>query len=251
MLTVNSFWIGSKLGAVHAACLRSFVRNGHDVVLHAYGRPNDTPDGVRIFDANKLMLESEIISHKKTGSLALASDIYRYRIMREGLGVYIDADMYCIKPLTNENYLFGFETEGRLNGAVLNLPQKSKLLFDILRAAENPHFIPPWMKFHKRAIGTIRERLGYPRHISTRTWGSIGPSLITHCVRENELMSKAKAVDIYYPLECSQTDKLFERGTRIEDIATEKTQAIHLFNTMIKGKAILPDTPLHQIVTAQ
>ncbi|WOC15073.1 hypothetical protein [Pseudochrobactrum sp. MP213Fo] len=45
MLTVNSLWIGKRLGAVHAACLRSFIRHGHDVVLHAYGRPEDTLDG--------------------------------------------------------------------------------------------------------------------------------------------------------------------------------------------------------------
>jgi hypothetical protein len=250
MPTVNSFWIGNKLGSVHAACLRSFVRTGHDVVLHAYGRPEDTPDGVRLFDANKLMRETEIISHKKTGSLALASDIYRYRIMREGLGIYIDADMYSVKPLVDDEYLFGFETYDRLNGAVLKIPQKSKLLAYILNAAEDPYFIPPWMEFHKRAIGIMRKAIGFPRHISTRTWGAIGPTLITHCVRENGLLSKAKPVDIYYPLDCSQTDRLFERGLRVEDIATDKTQAIHLFNTMIKNREILPDTPLHQIISA-
>ena len=251
MLIVNSFWIGRKLGTVHAACLRSFVRNGHDVVLHAFGRPEDTPDGVRIFDAAKLMAETEIISHKKTGSLALASDVYRYRIMREGLGIYIDADMYCIKPMTDDEYLFGFENADRLNGAVLKIPQNSGLLTDILKAAEDPYFIPPWMEFHKRAIGTIRKTIGFPRHISTRTWGAIGPALITHCVRERGLLSKAKPVELYYPLDCAQTDRLFERGLRVEDIATDKTEAIHLFNTMIKDKEILPDTPLHQIITAK
>lgn len=250
MLTVNSFWIGSELGAVHAACLRSFVRNGHDVVLHAYGKPIDTPTGVRIFDASKLMNMSEIVMHKRTRSLALASDIYRYRIMREGLGIYIDADMYCIKPLTDADYLFGFEEEDRLNGAVLKIPQSSQLLSDIIAAAEDPYFIPPWLEFHNRAIGTIRKKIGLPRHISTRTWGAIGPTLITHYVRKNDLASKAKAIDIYYPMHCSQTDKLFKRGVKIEDIANENTQAIHLYNTNIKGKEILPDTPLYQIVTA-
>lgn len=57
MSIINSVWIGKKLGPVHAACLRSFVRHGHEVVLHTFERPEDTPDGVKIFDAKLLMDE--------------------------------------------------------------------------------------------------------------------------------------------------------------------------------------------------
>ena len=133
----------------------------------------------------------------------------------------------------------------------MKIPQSSGLLTNILKAAEDPYFIPPWMKFHKRAIGTIRKTISFPRHISTHTWGAIGPALITHCARERDLLSKATPAEVYYPLDCARTDRLFERGLRIEDIATDKTEAIHLFNTMIKDKEIRPDTPLRQIVTAK
>lgn len=54
MLVINTVWIGKKLGPVHAACLRSFVRHGHDVVLHCFELPEDTPEGVRFFDAARL-----------------------------------------------------------------------------------------------------------------------------------------------------------------------------------------------------
>lgn len=70
MITINSLWIGKKLGPIHAACLRSFIRHGHDVVLHAYGKPDDTPEGVRLFDASKLMAEKKFL-HTKTLAVSL------------------------------------------------------------------------------------------------------------------------------------------------------------------------------------
>lgn len=66
---INTIWIGGEMGPVHAACLRSFIRHGHDILLHCYERPKDAPHGVQFFDARKLMNENEIMRHKKTGTL--------------------------------------------------------------------------------------------------------------------------------------------------------------------------------------
>ncbi|WP_035449374.1 hypothetical protein [Aliihoeflea sp. 2WW] len=33
---VNAIWIGDRMGPIHAACLKSFLTCGHDVILHAY-----------------------------------------------------------------------------------------------------------------------------------------------------------------------------------------------------------------------
>lgn len=121
------------MGAIHAACLRSFVRNGHDVVLHSYSVSAGVPKGVRIFDASKLMCESEIIPHKDTGSLAIASDIYR--IQREGLDLYVDCDVYCLKLFLYQEYTFARESDLQINPVILKLPQDCKLLkkyFEVL-----------------------------------------------------------------------------------------------------------------------
>lgn len=249
MSLINSLWIGDRLGPLHAACLSSFVRQGHEIVLHAYGTPVDIPDGVRLFDANRLMKHSEIQTHKRTGSLALASDIYRYRIMREGLGTYVDADVYCIKPMLEDEYIFGFEEPCYLNGAVLKIPQDSALLSDILEASENPYFMPPWIKGYKRLFEEARKTLGFPRHVAGRSWGTIGPKLITHLVYKNKLEAKVQSQDVFYPVSFSQLSKFFEEGLSIRDLITPNTVAIHLFNNGIKNRPIFPNTPLHEILS--
>lgn len=247
-MIVNTVWIGKELGPVHTACLRSFVRHGHDVVLHAYGKPHDTPDGVRLFDASKLMKEEEIILHKKTSSLTLASDRYRYRILREGMGIYVDCDMYCVRPFTEMDYAFGWHSHDTINNAVLNAPHDSALLREVLKASEDSYYMPPWRKGHKGAYARLRKALGIPLHISKHKWGTIGPSLITHCVKELGLLDKASAIDIFYPLHWEQLQLLYERGLKVSDLHSSRTLAVHLYNSALKNREIIKDTPLYEIV---
>ncbi len=248
-LIVNSLWIGKRLGEVHAACLKSFVDKGCKIVLHAYGKPEDIPKGVEIFDANKLMKESEIV-RTSSGNLALASDIYRYRILREGLGLYVDCDVYCIKPVEDNDYIMGWETQSTINGAILKVPQDSTMLKQLLSAAEDPYFIPPWFKANKIKRYRLRKSLGFPKPVSKHPWGAIGPNLITHIVKELDLKNKVSPIDIYYPMHYTCTTLLHERGLRVQDLITPRTTAFHLYNTANNNKQILPDTPLYEIINS-
>lgn len=248
MITVNSLWIGKKLGPVHAACLRSFIRHGHDVVLHAYGKPDDVPDGVRLFDANKLMGENEIFAHKSTGSLSIASDVYRYRIQREGLGLYVDCDVFCIKPFTDHEYIYSWESNKLINSAILKLPQKSELLEAILEASENNYFIPPWYKKTKQLRFKLRKRLGFPKHIANQHWGVIGPTLLTYHVERLGLESLAAPIDIYSPMYGLLSNLLFEEGLALKDLITSRTIGLHLYNSGLKNREVKPNTPLYEIL---
>ncbi len=250
MMIVNTVWIGKKLGPVHAACLRSFVRHGHDVVLHAYGRPDDTPKGVRLFDAGKLMGEHEIFAHKSTGSLSIASDIYRYRIQREGMGLYVDCDVFCIKPFTDKEYIFSWESNIRLNNAIIKFPSNSALLNSILEASENPYFIPPWLPAKKQRKMRFRKMIGRGKHIANQAWGVVGPDLLTYHVRRLGLMEHAAPIQRYSPMFGLVSNMLFERGLTVNDLITSQTEGLHLYNSGFTGKEILPDTPLYEIINS-
>lgn len=249
-LIVNTIWIGGELGPIHAACLRSFVREGHDVVLHSYARPHDTPDGVRLFDASKLMKEEEIVLHKKTGSLTLAADRYRYRILREGMGLYVDCDVYCLQPFPQDQYVFGWEDDDTINNAVLNMPHDSALLKHILKASEDSFFIPPWRSKNKIRYARLRKAIGLPIHVSKQKWGTIGPRLISYCAKELGLEDKASPLDIFYPVYFKQLDLLYERGLTIADITTPRTLGVHLYNSLLKDRSVVAGSPLHAMLTA-
>lgn len=248
-LVVNSLWIGNKLGEVHAACLRSFVNKGHRVVLHSYGKPEDTPKGVEIFDARKLMKESEIV-RTATGNLALASDIYRYRILKEGLGLYIDCDVYCVKPIKDDEYILGWETQYTVNGAILKVPHDSQILKELMLAAENPYFIPPWFRNKKALRYKLKKALGFPKPVSKQEWGTIGPLLITYLVKNLMLQENVSPIDFYYPMHHQNTTLLSERGLTVKDLITPRTVAFHLYSTAGMGNQIVKYSPLHEIINS-
>lgn len=100
-----------KNGAYPFGLFELFVRNGHDVVLHSYVVPEDAPKGLRLFDVSKLMSEAEIITHKDTRSLPIDSDIYRYRIQCEGLKLYVDCDVFCVRPFVDQEYMLTREID--------------------------------------------------------------------------------------------------------------------------------------------
>lgn len=248
MTKLNTLWIGDELGPVHTACLRSMLRNGHEVVLHSFGRPKDLPRGIELFDATKLMKETEIIRHKETNNLALASDRYRYRILREGLGVYVDCDVYFLKPFVMKEYNFGWQTDSEINCAVLGAPHDSALVKRLLDAANDPYFIPPWLSEKKQRKWRLRKWLGRPKHVSEQPWGTIGPILLTHLVKELGLSAAAEDTDIFYPLSWDQLNLLYATGLKPEDLATPRTIGIHLYNSAIRMEKIQKNTPLYEII---
>ena len=246
--TINSIWIGKELGPVHAACLRSFARHGYDVVLHCYERPVDLPDGVKLFDANRLMRPDEIVRHKKTSSLALASDIYRYRILREGMGIYVDCDVFCLKPFADADYILSWESNDLVSSAIIKFPVGSPLLEAVLSASENPAFIPPWRSKNRQRFYQLRKALGMPKLVANQSWGTIGPVLITHYVRALKLEERVAPADIYSPLYAPLSNLLFEKGLTLEDLTTSRSVAMHLYNSNLKNRAIEPGTPIYEIV---
>src|SRR5688572_18917422 len=93
----NALWIGSRLGPLYAACLRSFLSQGHRVILHAYDVVEDCPPGVEIEDANRVIDRSLVFRHSVTGSFAAFSDRFRLALMQQQRGAYIDCDVMCVR----------------------------------------------------------------------------------------------------------------------------------------------------------
>lgn len=233
---VHALWVGRELGALSRCCLKSFVMRGHEVRLHTYGDINDVPDGVTIFNAREIIAEKNIIKHKKTGSYALFSDLFRYQLLKQQDGIYIDCDVYCLKPLSlpASGYLFGFEEDNRINGAVLALPKDSKLLDSLLNAAYDPFFVPPWYKKSKRRRLKLKKHLGLGKSIAEMPWGVIGPDAITYFAKEQQLFSEAQPIDMFYPVHYRCMQYLLDGQLQLDDVVTQRTVAVHLYNEMLR-----------------
>ena len=238
---IHALWIGEKLGNIARCCLKSFIKQGHQVVLHTYSHISDIPENIIVSDANKIISHERIIKHKRTGSYALFSDIFRYELLRkiEGDGIYVDCDVYCIRPMLQENYVLAFEDDYKINGAVLALPHNSIVLKNLLIAAYDPYFIPPWYSKTKQFRFKIKKIFGISRHISEMPWGIIGPEAITYYMKESNALSNVKPMDYYYPIHFHCISKLLDPALTLKDIVTHRTQCIHLYNEMLKDVDLL------------
>ena len=246
--TVNMFWHGPRLGEVHAACIRSFLRHGHRVLLHAYTPPEDLPQGVEVFDATRIMPLADLVTNAETGSVSLGTNRYRYLLLREGMGLYADCDMYCLQPIPDADYIFGREDRWAINGAMLKYPADSALARALVEETENEFYIPDWLRRRDKYLLRARRSLGLGVSVRDQPWGIWGPKLLTHWCHKLGLTAEVSPIDHFYPLHHLNTELLFEPGLRVEDLATPRTLAVHLYHKMQDKRPAPVDSPLRQII---
>ena len=150
--TFNTFWHGRALSPVEQACLRSFVSMGHQIQLFAYDNIT-VPDGVALADAREIMPADRLFTF--CDSLAAFSDVFRFKLLFEKGGWWIDTDVLNLKANIPEcDYYWACESPGRINGAVLKFPPGDPACGELLRISEQ-------------------------RSRNLTRWGEIGPDLLT------------------------------------------------------------------------
>ena len=247
-LPILFFWHGPRLGPINAAGLRSFLRHGHPAVLHCYAPPADVPSGVEIRDARAVMPEADLLRHGGRDGVVLAADRFAYRLLAAGFSPYCDADVFCLRPLTVPDYLFGWEDSRWINQAVLHAPADSELVRRLLAATEDRFFVPPWLPPRRRWRLAFRRRLGFGVPVEAQDWGVWGPRLLTWVVKDLGLEGEAAPIDLFYPLHWRHLPLLRDPGLRLADLVTPRTQAIELWNHLAAAEDPPPGSPLAEIL---
>lgn len=98
---INGLWIGKRLSLMEQLTLRSFVAQGHRFVLWTYDDLETAlPAGVERRDAREI-LPAESVFHYRggpfPGSCAGFSDMFRYAILAERGGWWVDMDVTCLR----------------------------------------------------------------------------------------------------------------------------------------------------------
>lgn len=228
-----TLWIGDSLGRIERACLKSMLRQGHRVALYCYQIPEGVPAGVEILDASDVLPRSLIPASWSKRS-DLYSDWFRYEVQRRGLGTWLDLDIYLVAPLDLERaYLFGREDPRFINGAVLRLPASSPMLPELLRQFDG-HTIPRSMRFDRRIEFAVRRLVTGEVDLARTPWGTTGPAAVTECARRFNLTSEALPREVFYPAGWPDAKWILDPEIKLEDLITERTVAVHLWNELIK-----------------
>ncbi len=141
---VNGLWIGTKLSNIELLTMMTFMEQGHRFRLWAY-EPLETilPEGVELMDANQIIPAERIFRYKHAnayghgkGSVSGFSDIFRYKLLHDQGGWWVDMDVACLKPLDfTEEYVFRNHHSLTMVGNVMKCPKGSKLMWDCYEEA--------------------------------------------------------------------------------------------------------------------
>jgi len=136
-VVVNSLWIGTSLSKLELLTIHSFIAHGHEFVLWTYSDlAIEKIEGLQLKNANEILDEKFIFQYKNSnsfghgkGSFAGFSDIFRYKLLYELGGWWVDMDILCLKPFDFEApYFFRKHHELLLVGNVMKCPPKSDLM---------------------------------------------------------------------------------------------------------------------------
>lgn len=134
--TIHTLWIGHTLSAMELLTMQSFLDHGYSVNVWSYSEDLKIPAGAIWKDANEIIPEKDIFSYRHTnkyghgkGSYAGFSDIFRYKLLYEKGGIWVDTDITCLKKLDiSTPYFFRHHHSIGLVGNVLKAPAQSPLM---------------------------------------------------------------------------------------------------------------------------
>ena len=233
MTACNMLWIGDRLGAVERACMRSVMAQGHSLILWCYRAPGGIPAGVTLADAGEILPESCIIRHH-SGSVALFSDWFRYALQRQEKGIWLDSDVYLLRPIPEADYLLTEFEPGLINGATLKIPAGSPMLNDLLVLFEE-NSIPSWVPLPARLAALWRRFATGTVDLGRLPWGIGGPWALTATARKYGLDRRASAPRLYSPIPWQEASWVLDPAQPLESRISTETIAVHLWNERIKA----------------
>jgi hypothetical protein len=233
--TIQMFWHGSPLSRVEQLSLASFCANGHPVDLYVYDDPGALPAGVRVRDASEILPRSAIFVHRRTGSLGLFADWFRYQLLFERGGIWADADVVCLRPFEySKAEIFAWQDERYINNAVLGLPARHPLAKWLLECCEEPNRVKPYDRPYQR-LRKWRRRLLQGNRREETGWGESGPKGLTQAAQYLGYASHALPSWHFYPVAPEQHEVLFRAsGGRARAVEFNGSRAVHLWNNLLQ-----------------
>jgi hypothetical protein len=217
---VQSLWIGERLSTIQQLSIRSFLARGHDFVLYAYEAIDGVPAGTCCRDAREILPRERVFLYADgfgRGSPAGFSNYFRYKLLLEKGGWWVDLDTVCLKSfdaLAGEHVL-GYQRTP--SGAL-------KVASSIIKA-------PAGSELMRRCwdhVGALD-----PQAVR---WGQTGPDLLDAKVRELGMERCVLAPHVFFEINHWQADE-FLRST----VLPADSYATHLWGARWKDEERSPD----------
>jgi hypothetical protein len=206
---IQSLWIGDQLSVMEQLCISSFLRNGHTFHLYVYQETAGVPAGTVVLDGNDILPASRIFTYKEHNTYAGFANFFRYKLLFEKGGWFVDADTICLRPFRFRSK-YVFSSEG-INGRQL-------VNVGAIKA-------PPGSPIMRHAWETC-EGL----NTSELKWSQCGPALLGAAVETYSLAQYVKRWDVFCPVHFSVWEKVLDPN--VGWTLDNQSHAIHLWNEL-------------------
>jgi len=170
------------------------------------------PDGVVVKDGNEILPESDVFSYQSgegKGSYSAFSNFFRYKLLLDKGGWWVDTDMVCLKP-------FDFELEHVF--ATESYMGKDQVTSGIIKAPIGSSAIKyAWEACCSKDPNKI-------------IWGEVGPRLVGEIVNKFSLERYVQTHEKFCPLGFEKWMQVL--NPNIDFQPNENSFAIHLWNEM-------------------
>jgi hypothetical protein len=179
---IQSLWIGDGLGTIPRLAIASFLRQGHDYHLYCYGPVAGVPAGCLVRDAREVLPASAVFCYERgpgRGSVSAFSNLFRYKLLLEKGGWWVDADLVCLRPFDfPEPVVFASE----------HTPEASQVASAVIRLPQG------------HAVARLCYEWARRQDRRTLEWGTTGPQLLDAAVRANGLGAWIKGAGVFCPI---------------------------------------------------
>jgi hypothetical protein len=245
---VVTFWHG-PLDRLRQTCLRSQVAAGHKVTVYSFAPLPGLPDGVRHADAEAVLpfaFSERLRPPQPDGSwrdwtTLQFSDFFRMRLMAQGAGLWLDADVLLLKAveIDPQRPYFAWERPRQLGNSVLYLPSDDPIVAAFVQLMQQKDLTPDWLSLRHRLTFALRRLRGKSHRLSDIRVAIFGPASLTALARRSGELRHALPKKSFYAVH-AEPARFFERADFSTLIGDPEIIGFHISP---KGRGNQPPLP--------
>lgn len=214
---IQSLWIGGELSPMERLAIASFLHHGHRFDLYVYDEVKHVPAGATLRDAGEILPRERVFRYREHDTVSGFSNYFRYRLLLERGGWWVDTDIVCLRP-------FDFETEHVFASEPAR--EGATPASCVIRAPRGSRAMQlAWEYCDGRDAATLR-------------WGETGPRLVKEIVAACGLEELVQPAEVFCPLSFFQWRSIVEGPPPRFGPAT---RAVHLWNDMWRRGGVSKD----------
>ncbi len=204
---IQGLWIGAELSTMERLSIASFLQNGHEYHLYTYAELRNVPEGAVIKDGNEILPAASIFQYKHQQTYAGFANFFRYKLLLERGGWWVDTDTICLKP-------FDFPEEQVFATEICR--EQEVVTSGLIKAPKgSPAMAYAWEVCQSKKPENLR-------------WGETGPALMGEVVSKFALERFRKPYHVFCPIGFSDWQRVLEPDGQA--VLDESSYAIHLWN---------------------